>query len=94
MTTFFIIALAVAVCVMSYVVFTLHVKLETEIELREVLSKKVSEGETVIIENFTIVEKRFRKIEHEIKSSQRAEPKAKEALKAIQRAQVARSKHD
>lgn len=57
----------------------------------EPLVKRLKEGEEAIVENFATIEKRFAKIEHEIKESQRVGPKAQEALKTIARLEKVRA---
>ena len=66
-------------------------ELQTHVEKVDNLIKKVTEGENVIIENFTNLDKRVAKLEHEIKDAKYSEVKAKEALKAVSRLQRATS---
>jgi len=70
----------------AVLIWTMQKRIESVAVKNAALAEKLKAGERVVIENFVIVEKRFRKIEHEIeKVDKRSEPKAKEALKAIRR---------
>lgn len=57
----------VAFLLFGILFWKLHNRLESIIERHGALFLKVKEGENVIIENFGLVEKRFTKLEHEIK---------------------------
>jgi hypothetical protein len=70
---------------LAYLVWALHMRLETMNLLHTALSRKVRDGEHVTIENFEIVQKSFKRIENEIKEIGRVEAKVKEANKAITR---------
>ena len=75
---------------LGYLLWLNNVRLEKLSDLHYGLAKKVKDGEDVIIENFGIVEKHFKKLENEIEKTQRGDPKAKEALKAVRRIERAR----
>ncbi len=70
----------------AYLVWAMQQKLETLANQLMDLISKVKAGEDVIAENFETVEKRFAKLDHEIKEViTRAEFKAKEVIKATRR---------
>lgn len=78
------------VAVLGYLVWTMQQRLESVAVRLTALADKVKEGEHVIIENFEIVEKRFIKVEHEIKDSHRNESRQRkqdilQAAKRVQR---------
>lgn len=70
----------------AYLVWAMQQKLEKMANQLMDLTSKVKAMEEVVAENFETVEKRFAKIDHEIKEvTSRAEFKAKEAIKATRR---------
>jgi len=73
------------VAVLGFLLWMMQQKLESVAVRLAALVEKVKEGEHVIIENFEIVEKKFTKLEHEIKDSKRHETvqNRQEVLKAI-----------
>lgn len=72
------------IAVFGYLLWTMQQRLESVAVRLTALAEKVKEGEHVIVENFEIVEKRFTKLEHEIKDSRRSEVglRRKEAVQA------------
>ena len=87
MTALFFILVFLLLGLGGYLIWALHKRVEALAILHGSLAEKVKEGEHVVIENFVIIEKRFKKVEHEIKEINRVEPKIKEAGKAISRLQ-------
>ena len=73
-----------ALGIMGYLLWTMQQRLEAVAIKLAALQEKVKDGEHVIIENFEIVEKRFAKLEHEIKDSKHSEigQRRKEILQA------------
>lgn len=57
----------------AILIWTMQQRIEKIAVKTAATSDKVREGEQVIIENFTTVEKRFARLEHEIKSSKHSE---------------------
>ena len=83
--------LSAVIAVLGYLLWTMQQRLESVAVRLTKLAEKVKEGEQVIIENFEIVEKKFTRLEHEIKNSKRIESgqRRQEILKAVKSQRVA-----
>lgn len=89
-TLFFLIAF-VAQGVMGYLLWAMQKKLESQALKLAALSEKVKDGEDIIIKNFEEVEKRFLKLQHDIKETkQSSRLKAQEVAKAAARIERSR----
>jgi len=66
----------------GYLIWAMQQKLEKVAQQVLELSSKVRSGEDVIADNFEIVEKRFAKLDHEIKEGRNFRPNTKAAIKA------------
>lgn len=85
----------------GYLLWTMHKRIESlantlnsfgsslkeHSELVSNVIKKVSEGETVILDNFSTLDKRLLRVEHEIKDTKQREAKNQEVLRTITRIQ-------
>ncbi len=85
------IILTIWIGLLSYFIWTMQLRIESVFSQLVKLEKKVREGEHAIVENFEIIEKRFTKVNHDIKEASRAFPKAQEALQTAHRAERART---
>lgn len=71
----------------GYLIWAQQQRLEIVAQRVNALAIKVKQGEDAIVENFKIIEKGMKRLENEIKSTQRIKPQNKEAIKAANKVQ-------
>ena len=80
-----VIVFIIVFCLMGlggYLIWAMQNRIEVLSGLFADLKTQLDEGETAIVENFKVINKGLKRLENEIKSLQRSEPKAKEAIRA------------